>query len=257
MRDTFRFKNNYKYWHDRWDNIDVDESMVNSNIYPLKNAISLIGNDRKEEILEAGCGNGRLLRYYHEKKFKITGIDFIKISIEKILKADNTISAFHASIFEMPFKNDKFMYVLAFGLYHNFQNNALDALNETNRVMMKDGLICASFRADNFQNRAIDLLYNLNYKGDKSNQYFHKRNFSKKDLIRLFEKSNFSIIKIEPTVNVSFLFKLKYFRGKAFDEKKGRKSGYKLSLLGKVVHRILMNFPNQYCNLYVVYAKKN
>ena len=257
MRDTFRFKNNYDYWYDRWYNIDVDESMVNSNIYPLKNAISLIGNDRKEEILEAGCGNGRLLRYFHEKKFKITGIDFIKISIEKILKADNTISAFHASIFDTPFKNERFKYVLAFGLYHNFQNNTLNALNETNRIMMKNGLICASFRADNFQNRVIDILYNFNYRGDKSNQYFHKRNFSKKDLIRIFEKSKFSIIKIEPTVNVSFLFKLKYFRGKVFDEINGRKSGYKLSLLGKVFHKAFMNFPNQYCNLYVVYAKKN
>lgn len=257
MRDTFRFKNNYDYWYDRWDKISVDESMVNSNIYPLKHAISLIGNDFSGEILEAGCGNGRLLRYFHEEKFKITGIDFIKISIDKILKADNTISALHSSIFETPFKNEHFKYVLAFGLYHNFQKNLLDALNETNRIMLKDGFICASFRADNFQNRVIDLLFDLSYKGDKSNQYFHKRNFSKKDLIRIFEKSNFSIIKIEPSVNISFLFKLKYFRGKAFDEKTGRKSGYKLSLLGKVVHKIFMNFPNQYCNLFVVYAKKN
>ena len=39
-------------------------------------------------ILEAGCGAGRILKYFHNKQFDIIGIDFIENAIEK-LKKDN------------------------------------------------------------------------------------------------------------------------------------------------------------------------
>lgn len=257
MRNTYRYKNNYDYWNDRWKNLSVDESMTNSNIYPLRQAISLINNDVNGRILEAGCGNGRVLRYFHSKKFKITGIDFIKSSVEKLKEADNSINVLHSSIFETPFEDGRFKYVLAFGLYHNFEKDINKALLETNRIMQKKGLICASFRADNIQNRIIDFLFEKNYKDSKSKKFFHKKNFTKSDIINLFETSNFSIINVETSINVSFLHKLKLFRGSSFDEKIGRKMGYKLSFLGKIFHNLFLLFPNHYCNLYVVYAKKN
>lgn len=258
MRKTFRYKNNYNYWHERWDKIGVDESMVNQNAYPLKFAHLLIKNDKHNYILEAGCGNGRLLRYYHERNFKVVGIDFIQVAVDKIKKADKSIKVIQGDIFDTPFPDQKFKYVLAFGLYHNIENDVKRALLETNRIMTKGGLICASFRADNIQNRIIDSLFLKRFKGDKSKKYFHKSNYKKSELKKLFESANFSVSKIETSTNMPFLFKFKILRGKNFfDEEDGRKNGYKLNFFGTLINSFLMKYlPDQFCNLYIVYGEK-
>ena len=77
MRITYRKKKNEDYWHDRWQNIKVDDPIKNEKIYPIKFS-NMIINNKNQKILEAGCGAGRILRYYHNKNFKIVGIEFIK-----------------------------------------------------------------------------------------------------------------------------------------------------------------------------------
>ena len=68
MRKTFRAENNRDYWTNRWDKIDADEVMQNSNTYPLKYAIEALKfNNNNQKILEAGCGAGRILNYLHQK----------------------------------------------------------------------------------------------------------------------------------------------------------------------------------------------
>ena len=57
--------------------------MINESYYPLKYSNMLI-NDKSSVILEAGCGVGRVLRYYHNRNFKIIGIDFIEEAIQKL-----------------------------------------------------------------------------------------------------------------------------------------------------------------------------
>ena len=46
---------------------------------------------KKKKSLEAGCGAGRILRYYHEKNFDIIGIDFISEAINKLKDADQSL----------------------------------------------------------------------------------------------------------------------------------------------------------------------
>ena len=73
MRITYRYKKNKDYWKGRWENIPVDKPMTNKNVYPLKYSEICINNSREGKILEAGCGNGRILRYYHNQGYKISG----------------------------------------------------------------------------------------------------------------------------------------------------------------------------------------
>ena len=45
---------------------------------------------------------------------------------------------------------------------------------------------------------------------------------------------------------------------KVFNEGKGRMEGYKLSFIGSSLQKFLMFFfKNQFCNLYILVAKKN
>lgn len=261
MRHTYRYKNNFDYWTERWSDLDVDNVMSNKDVYPLKFAEKLIPENTLNSILEAGCGNGRILKYYHDKGYDIHGIDFIEEAISKLRQSDDSLKVDKMSIFDTQFESNKFEYILAFGLFHNFEDKTINALIETNRILSPTGKLCASFRADNLQNKIIDFLYLKRYKGKKSKMHYHKTNFTKSDIKVLMNMADFNVLEIESAVNMSFLFKFKFFRTKRqfeFDENVGRSQGYKLNKLGSIVNKILLFFlRDQFCNVYVVYAGKN
>ena len=76
----------------------------------------------------------------------------------------------------------------------------------------------------------------------------------------MFRSSNFKIIEIKKAVNMSFLYKIKFFRANKqnnFNENVGRNQGYNLNKLGKLINTFLLFISkNQFCNVYVVYAQK-
>jgi SAM-dependent methyltransferase len=256
MRITYRNKTNLDYWTKRWGDIEADEPMENKEKYPLKYSILTI-KEKKKKILEAGCGAGRILRYYHNNGYKIIGFDFVKEAINKLKKKDNTLDVRVGNIAKLEFESEVFDYILAFGLYHNLENDLNKAIIETSRVLKKGGYICASFRADNIQNRIVDFLRS---KKNKNGKVFHKLNLTKNEFINLFTKKGFIVKNVYPVENMPFLYKFSFFRAreqKKFDESLGRKEGYKFSFLGKMLQRFLISFfPNQFCNIYVLIAKK-
>ena len=90
MRITYRNHNVKDYWTSRWDKIPADQPMENNQVYPLKYAEQIL-QDREGKILEAGCGAGRILRYYHNQGADILGMDFIEVAIEKLKQIDQTL----------------------------------------------------------------------------------------------------------------------------------------------------------------------
>lgn len=262
MRITYRDRGVKEYWDKRWSEIPADQQMNNTDIYPLKYA-ELTVRDTNSKILEVGCGAGRILRYYHNKNVNILGIDFIKVAIDKLKLIDPTLKAEYGDIRSLQFSDNSFKYVLAFGLYHNLENDLGQAIKETYRVLENGGSVCASFRADNFQTRLTDWLANrrLDSKLKKRKPYvFHKMNLTRKEFAESFENEGFTIESIDPVENMPIFYKFSIFRAKEhkiFDENIARSEGYKLSFIGQILQNLVMfTFPNQFCNIYVLIANK-
>lgn len=263
VRITYRNTNNKDYWAKRWDDITADAPMENINAYPLKYAQMAIKDDKNGKILEAGCGAGRILRYYHERKYDILGFDFIDIAINKLEVIDPTLKVEVGDITKLRFDNNYFKYILAFGLYHNLEHGLDNAIAESHRVLEVGGLICASFRADNIQTKLTDWFTDKNNKS-KDNNYqtrsFHKMNLTRNEYELLFTRAGFAINFVGPVENMPILYKFKFFRApehKKFDENKARKEGYRLSWFGQKLQSSLMHFfPDQFCNIYVIIARK-
>ena len=244
--------------------------MQNKSKYPLSSSLSILENSSKKNvrILEAGCGTGRLLRFFHENKYDIIGIDFTENAIKKILELELDLKAELGDISNLRFESGIFSHVLAFGLYHNFEEEMLiKSLKETNRVLEKGGILCASFRADNLQNWIIDKFFNYSIgskKRDKihntSAKKFHKMNLTKAEITSFVKCAGFKITRIYKIDNMPLLYKLKIFRNsrhKNFDENLARKDGYSLNMIGSVIQLILRSiFSNHFFSLYVVNAKK-
>lgn len=261
MRKTYRAHNNREYWTNRWSAIRVDEAQEDKESYPLQHALEVIRSS-KESILEAGCGNGRILRYFHDRGYNIKGFDFISEAINNLKKCDQKLRVEVGDIKDLKYNSSSFDCILAFGLYHNLEENDLViAIKETARIMKDNARLCASFRADNLQNRINDYLADrksgtINSK-EKS---FHKLNLKAGELINFFEDGGFVVDQIKPVENMPIFYKFKIFRfktHKVFNESLGRKEGYKLNFLGKIFQGLLLKIcPHQFCNIYVMYAHK-
>ena len=196
-------------------------------------------------------------------------MDFIEVAIEKLKEIDPTLKVEVGDIKNLRYKDQSFKYLLAFGLYHNFEHGLEKAVSESYRVIQHGGKICASFRADNIQNRITDFQAKKRAKlknkivpgvGQEEGNTFHKMNLTKDEFLSLFKNAGFRILSVNPVTNMPLMYKFQAFRAlnhKSFDENIARKEGYQLSSLGKFFQDILMNlFPNQFCNIYVIIAEK-
>ena len=262
MRITYRAHGVKDYWTKRWADIPADVPMANLNVYPLKYAEQTV-KSKEGKILEAGCGAGRILRYYHDRGYNIIGMDFIDVAISKLKEIDSTLQVEVGDITNLRFADQSFKYVLAFGLYHNLEHGLAQAVAETNRVLERDGLVCASFRADNIQTRLTDWLADRKAKHGcqaEQSKSFHKMNLTRNEYEDLFNKAGFEVISISPVENMPILYKFSIFRSsghKVFDENKARMEGYRLSWFGQRLQNFLMRFfPDQFCNIYVLIARK-
>jgi SAM-dependent methyltransferase len=259
MRITYRYADNKDYWTKRWADIPADKPMENHDAYPLKYAEMTV-TAKDGPILEAGCGAGRILRYYHDHGYDITGMDFIEVAIRKLKEIDPTLKAEVGDITKLRYANESFKYVLAFGLYHNLEQGLERAIEETHRVLMVGGKVCASFRADNIQTRLTDWLADRRATNKDRPKSFHKMNLTRGEYISLFTRAGFVVEQVMTVENMPILYKFAAFRArdhKRFDENKGRKEGYRLSPFGNLLQRTLMKVaPSQFCNIYVVIARR-
>jgi len=262
MRITYRSRGVKEYWTARWEEIPADAPMENLDVYPLKYAEMTV-KDKTGKILEAGCGAGRILRYYNDRAYDIIGMDFIAVAISKLKKIDLTLQAEVGDITSLRFADQSFKYVLAFGLYHNLEHGLDKAVQETYRVLEQNGSVCASFRADNIQTRLTDWLAYRKAKSsgvDNKMATFHKMNLTRSEYEQLFMRAGFTIDFVGPVENMPILYKFAIFRSashKQFDENTARMEGYRLSWIGQWLQNFLMwFFPNQFCNIYVLIARK-
>ena len=262
MRKTYRTRGVKEYWTARWDQISADRPMENHDVYPLKYAEMTV-KDKAGKILEAGCGAGRILRYYHNHGYDIVGIDFIEGAINKLKEVDPTLHVEVGDITNLRFEDKAFRHLLAFGLYHNLDQGLDKAIGETFRVLEPGGTVCASFRADNVQTKLTDWLADrrAKVKADPSQtRAFHKMNLTRREFNDLFSRAGFAVEYMGNVENMPIFYKFRAFRAaghKEFDETKGRAEGYRLSWLGQRVQNLLMTLlPDQFCNIYVIIARR-
>lgn len=261
MRVTYRNHDNKDYWTRRWADIPAHEPMKNTGAYPLKYAIMAAEAAPDGKMLEAGCGAGRIMRYFHQRGRDIAGFDFIESVVEKLKAADPGLNVETGDVCALGYPDDAFDCVLAFGLYHNLPLEKLDqALSETFRVTAPGGVLCASFRADNMTNLVTDWMKNRQNGNGQSPKRFHKLNLSEREYRNLLRRNGFAIEGMHYVVNMPLLYRFACFRHaghKAFDEHAMRQEGCLLNGAGNLLQRFMIRrFPGRYCNIYVAVARK-
>ena len=75
-----------------------------------------------KSILEVGFDARRVNFYYRNKGKNIHCIDFIKTPNENSFKLDPSAKVQHGTILDIPYGDEKFESIFAFGLYHKLED---------------------------------------------------------------------------------------------------------------------------------------
>lgn len=268
MRVTRRREHVDQYWARRWAAIPADEAAANPEAYPLRYALEALRGVRGR-VLEAGCGSGRILRHFHEHGWDIVGMDYVAPGLAKLARADASLRLLQADMRRLPFADGSFQCVLAFGLYHGIEAGLELALAETRRVLAPGGVLCASFRTDNLQNRLIDWHAaqregaagrDADGQAEEGPLRFHKLNLTRWEYAGLLAKAGFRVERTWAAQNYPFFYKFPLLRARtqaSFDESRGRRDGYRLNLAGRLLQGGLYALaPYQMCNVTVCLGRK-
>jgi SAM-dependent methyltransferase len=255
MRKTYREKKSAEYWVTRWSQIPVDAPAEGHEDYPLLYA-NMVVREGDGEVLELGCGPGRLVRYYHAKGTRIVGVDNVAPVITKLQACDPQLRVVHADARRLPFETGRFTTVLCFGVYHSLEDDVAAAISETFRVLRLGGRLCAEFRSDSLHNRMID-----SYKGlGKHATEFHKWNYRREEARAMLGQAGFLIESEYTALNMPLLYHVPFLRHPSqrhSDEHSARISGYRLRGWLQTLHSIgLRLLPASLANLYIFVCRK-
>ena len=93
-------------------------------------------NDSK--ILDAGCGNGKNIKYFRSK-YNIIGIDNCNNLLN--LCREKGYNVLYSDIRNTPFENNYFDYIICIAVIHHIdsENERINAINELIRILNKNG----------------------------------------------------------------------------------------------------------------------
>ncbi len=160
-----------------------------------------------DKILDAGCGNGRILKLFSGKLIDYTGIDPSKKLIEFAKKLNPNQGVFLTNQVEkLPFPDNHFDHILMIAVLHHIPSRSLrqHALLELKRVLKPGGMLFIT----NWNRWKLKFIFYI-IKGlfvqgfdwgdfylpwnNKTERYYHA--FTKNDLKREIEQAGFTVIK--------------------------------------------------------------
>ncbi len=132
MKDQYK---NIAAWYDKiFEPMNSGLRNIGLKMYPAKSGMN---------VLDIGCGTGAHLKLYQKEKCNIFGIDLSEAMLkvaQKKLGSDADLKLCDAT--KTPFEDNTFDLIFSSTVLHEMpQQVRVDVLNETKRILKKDGRI--------------------------------------------------------------------------------------------------------------------
>lgn len=253
MKKVYRYQNNEEYWNQRWRDVGVDaDRFERLDIYPIKYAEMVM--EKGKLAVEIGCGPGRVLKHYARKGFDICGIERSPVAVENIKSQSQDFQVQVGDVLNLPYEDQSFDIVMAFGLYHNLENGLEDALTETRRIMRTGARFCISMRPDNIEMTLNEVYWRRKNKGKHaSEKQFHKLLVKEGEFKDLLQSHGMKTEAVYRSRNMPFLYRFGFLRDSSeVSEDMKRSKGYRLNVVGRFIDRILVTlFPYHTANVLI------
>lgn len=177
-------------WDLHWSAQSTDDLVNQLRISPLYwNLLDKI--EKKDKILEAGCGFGQWVISLQQRGFNITGVDIAANTILKLKKNYPDLKVSIADVENLPFKKETFDVYLSFGVIEHFQDGPQKVLSEAGRVLKNGGLL---YLTAPYLNIPRLIRYKLL---EKPKGKFYQYLYSRGSIISFIENAGFKIDKVE------------------------------------------------------------
>jgi Methylase involved in ubiquinone/menaquinone biosynthesis len=158
--------------------------------------------NKKEEVLEVGCGTARYAPLLEGLGYKYTGIDISQKMLDEGAKKSKTATFINMDAEDLVFPSrsfDNVFYVRVFRVLPN----SVKALKEAYRVLKKGGRIIIIYESKDYILQRIHHWFTKTFMGNPCNY------FSNEEFTRLLEAVGFKNIKVESVLNVGFYYLIK------------------------------------------------
>lgn len=183
----------------------LTEILGNADIYLIDQILK--GRYQTNDIiLDAGCGSGRNLHYFHQSGYTFYAIDTNKKHIENLQKRYPTASSnFKVSTLEkLPFADNTFDHILCNAVLHFAQSEIhfKNMFSELVRVLKKEGSLFIRMTSDiGIEGKPISLLNGVYFLPDGSERFLLTRNL----LNEMLSKHQLSLLENVKSTNVNDL----------------------------------------------------
>lgn len=260
MKKTYRRQDNAEYWDDRWRRTPADQDgFSDMNIYPIRFA-ELVMDDPEQQVLEIGCGLGRVISHYHRRGYNIAGIERSAIAVEKLRQAHVDLKILKADVLALPFADQSFDLILAFGVYHNLETGLATALAETSRCLRPGGRFCLSMRPDNLEMRVNELYWLWRNRHLRHQpRHFHKLLTTPDEFTAMLAEAGLIVESVHYSRNLPSLYRIPLLRDRSQgSESERRASGYRLNAAGRLLDSVVTRlFPFQTANVMVFTGRRS
>jgi ubiquinone/menaquinone biosynthesis C-methylase UbiE len=165
---------------------------------------------RNASVLEVGCGDGRSIKDIIEITQNITGVDHDEDAVQHArdnFREYRNVKILLADAVKLPFKNKSFDFVMCMTTFANFAYKKYKALKEMRRVVKDKGKIIISVFSEDALEERMKIYKSLGadikeIKGngtvvfDESLGDNVSEQFSKDELLRIFDETNLRVEKI-------------------------------------------------------------
>lgn len=206
---------------DYWDKVTCESPIVYKKSFDEEEKYLIKNIKKNSKILEIGCGTGRSLRQIVNLTQDITAIDHEKEAITKSKKnfrKYQNVKILLADARSLPFNDNFFDTVICMTTFSNFGDYKIKILNEIYRVAKNKGIVIISMYGDNAFDERMKIYKKLKSPIKKvigTTVYFDEKigdniseQFSKKQLIEIFNKTKLKIIEIK-RAGIFYICKLK------------------------------------------------
>jgi SAM-dependent methyltransferase len=246
-------EDNYAYWDRRWSETDQDpDGFENTDIYPVKYA-DMVMTDQSARSLELGAGLGRVLKHYYYRGFNIEGIERSSVAVDRLKHENPALPIRAGDALNMPYMDEEFDVIMAFGVFHNIEHHMEKAIAETARCLKRGGKFAISMRPDNLEMRLNEIYWTIkNRSWRKEKRFFHKWIVEEDEFKTLLGGFELITDRIFRARNLSILYRLPMLRENIQSETGRRAAGYRLNAVGRILDRLLTSVAQaQFCNVLV------
>ena len=161
----------------KWDINLIDRDIyLTSRDEAVKLALNYLNDRFSHKILEAGSGNGRVVKYLYDLGYKnIEGIELNKDIVLFLNKKFNYLNIYQGDIIEHDFKKT-FDFILSYGVVEHFIEGVDIPLGKFHQILNNDGIVILTVPCFNYYRRIRYILSFINPKNYNRNRNIPGKN---------------------------------------------------------------------------------